>query len=730
MWLVMALQAFEKVLRNTSRQYAKLRRDQNPALVFSDIRPPAVPGVDILLQPIRAEVESVEPAEGKIVLTHDCSFAEDCPIACAGVPLEVIHHSADAIWVSDVSAVEVGAEISQQKFIGTHAELETEFVAAWKQRWMRHGDVPASRWNQIVSFAHQRLPRLQLQWPALTVPDLKQVLRHKKKSTSPGFDGVTLLDLQRMPDTVLQAFCDMFAQSECTGSWPSQLVDGRVISLAKVACPGSPADFRPITVFSLLYRVWSSYHSKQALAALEHALPDTLYGGRPGRYAAQVWTKLLWSIEHSFQHDIDLTGVVADLQKAFNMIPRLVIFEIAGHLGLPGPMLVAWAGALATMQRRFLLRGSLTHGVPSVTGFPEGCGLSCVAMVILDFAFHEWQQGFFPMCTTLSFVDDWQVVCTHSSLLTGAKQCLDRFVEAVDLQLDSRKTYAWSITAEGRQRLRGEGFRVVLAAKNLGAHVQLAKKHTNASLTDRMNSMPALWHRLRLSTSSYRAKVRAILVAAWPRALHAVAATTVSDAAMHTLRSGAMRGLEMDNAGSNAWLQLGMIEHPLLDPCFWSIVQTIRGARDCGDPGHIEQTLFAVAHGELDLPDTCITVTLLTRLQTLGWNVAHGGKLCDEFGRFSLFETSLAEIVLRAQWAWQRVVAEQVSHREGFKHLQYADAADTRAFLKTLPPEDQVLFHKCLNGCHITQDGKSYCQEEGSKLCPHCSCTDSRFHKF
>ena len=57
--LVMALQAFEKVLRNTSRQYAKLRRDQNPALVFSDIRPPAVPGVDILLQPIRAEVESV-----------------------------------------------------------------------------------------------------------------------------------------------------------------------------------------------------------------------------------------------------------------------------------------------------------------------------------------------------------------------------------------------------------------------------------------------------------------------------------------------------------------------------------------------------------------------------------------------------------------------------------------------------------------------------------------------
>ena len=412
--------------------------------------------------------------------------------------MEVIHHEADAIWVGDLTNVQVGQVVTQQKFVGSHAALEDEFVGVWKARWLRHLDVPVSRWNTIVDFVKSRLPRMQFDWPALSVPDLKQILRHKKKTTSPGLDGVSLLDLQRMPDSVLQAFCDMFQHSEKTGTWPSQLVDGRVISLAKVSCPGSPADFRPITVFSLVYRVWSSYHSRKALLALEQFLPDTLYGGRPGRYAAQVWSKLLWSIEHSFQHDVELTGVVADLQKAFNMIPRLVIFEIAGQLGLPGGMLVAWAGALSSMRRRFLLRGSLTAGVPSVTGFPEGCGLSCVAMVLLDFAFHVWQQHFFPLCTALSFVDDWQIVCTHSSLLAGAKQCLDRFVAAVDLQLDPKKTYAWSITDGGRQQLRSEGFRVVLAAKKLGAHVQLAKKHTNATLTDRMNSMPSLWQRLRL----------------------------------------------------------------------------------------------------------------------------------------------------------------------------------------------------------------------------------------
>ena len=136
-------------------------------------------------------------------------------------------------------------------------------------------------------------------------------------------------------------------------------------------------------------------------------------------------------------------------------------------------------------------------------------------------------QHFFPLCTALSYVDDWQVLCPHGSMLSGAKQCLDRFVAAVDLQLDPKKTYAWSITPAGRKLLRDEGFTVVLASKNLGAHAQFSKKHTNATLTDRVHAMTGLWPRLRLSASGYRTKVRALLVAAWLRALHAVAATAV-----------------------------------------------------------------------------------------------------------------------------------------------------------------------------------------------------------
>ena len=384
-----AVRDLEKSLKQRSRQYAKFRRDQNPNLVFTDIKAPMVPGVDVLLQPIRATVADVHVDQGMLVLDRACEFYHDEVISCKGVPLQLIHHEADALWVENAGNIQVGDVISQTHFVGTHSELEKAFLDAWRERWMRHAEVPASRWDAIVNFAHRFMPRATLAWDPMQASDLSQIVQSKKKSTSQGFDGVSLADLTCMPPQVNHAFCQMFEFSEATGQWPSQLVNGKVVSLAKVTCPRSPADFRPITVFSLLYRIWGSYHSRRALALLDKWLPDTLYGSRPGRYAGQVWSKLLWSIEHAFQHSVDLSGMVADLQKAFNMIPRLAVFEIAGHVRIPGNVLVGWAGALSQMTRRFLLRGSLTAGLRSVTGFPEGCGLSCVAMVLVDAAFHK-----------------------------------------------------------------------------------------------------------------------------------------------------------------------------------------------------------------------------------------------------------------------------------------------------------------------------------------------------
>ena len=56
---------------------------------------------------------------------------------------------------------------------------------------------------------------------------------------------------------------------------------------------------------------------------------------------------------------------------------------------------------------------------------------------------------------------------------------------------------------------------------------KISRKHTNGTQTKRLDAMQAMWSRLKLSASPYELKVRAIRTAAWPRGLHAIAATTI-----------------------------------------------------------------------------------------------------------------------------------------------------------------------------------------------------------
>lgn len=308
--------------------------------------------------------------------------------------------------------------------------------------------------------------------------------------------------------------------------------------------------------------------------------------------------------------------------------------------------------------------------------------------------------------------------------------CLTQFIEALDLLLDQKKTFVWSTSSQGRQCLRDQGFTVVDSCRMLGAHVQTTRKHTNATQMVRIHALQSMWPKLKLSASPYELKIRAIRVAAWPKGLHAIASTTVSLQTFSNLRSGAMKGLAADGSGCNAMVHLGMVERPATDLHFWTVLHTLRMVRDCGVPEVVHPALWELARGNQEYATNGISATLLTRLQLLGWHILSPTLVVDDFGSFSLLAICLAELQWRMEWAWVKVVAAHVSHRPGFAALECVDPVRTRQWLAKLPLDDRAAYRKLLNGAHITQDGKHYCQESDSDLCPFCECSDSRFHRF
>eukprot|EP00438_Fugacium_kawagutii_P033866 Skav201111 [mRNA] locus=scaffold185:91068:95178:+ [translate_table: standard] len=255
-------------------------------------------------------------------------------------------------------------------------------------------------------------------------------------------------------------------------------------------------------------------------------------------------------------------------------------------------------------------------------------------------------------------------------------------------------------------------------------------RHSNRTLTDRISSLDALWPKLQFSLSPYVLKSRAIRVAAWPKGLHGVEATTLALQTFVNLRSSAMKGLDAAGPGCNPHVHLGLIEPTMTDPHYWAIEQTIRTVRACGDSSHVRDMLVQLVADRINPPRNSVSHTVLDRLQMLGWTVEANGSISDSMGTFDLFVTSFPEVRLRASLAWQQVVAEAVSHRTCFNGLEWADVGETRAFLAMLDPSDAGAFRKLLNGAEYTGDAAKHWNEHSDSSCKYCGCEDSRYHRF
>ena len=271
------------------------------------------------------------------------------------------------------------------------------------------------------------------------------------------------------------------------------------------------------------------------------------------------------------------------------------------------------------------------------------------------------------MSSAVTFVDDWQLIACDPSRLASLMRILESFADILDLALDLKKTYVWSVSASGRECLHDAGFQAAQNGRNLGAHVQYSRQHANKVLADRMTSLTEWWGRLRRSHARDASKVAASRVAAWPRAMHAIAATKVGENWLQTLRSGAMKGLGMDAAGANSFLHLGAVEQVDTEPGFWSIFHTLRLVRDCGHPEVVKSHVQHIAYWNPLFPGNGITTTLVDRLAKVGWHVDDQSRIVDDFGTFSLLAVCVTELKFRLQWAWHKVIAASVAHRPGLQ---------------------------------------------------------------
>ena len=462
---------------------------------------------------VHATVIGVSDSGTELQLDHSVPQHLPLTVECEGMSTTAQTSAEDIITLDGEWLVQQGASLDVIAHCTTPEHIQEELSEFWKQRWWKDNPPNEAEWTRILEFAMAYLPKGQCQDVPITVEQWTATNQRYGPRAARGPDGLDRLDMKLMPHIFQEELVDILNQCEENCAWPQIWRKGFVHSLAKKDGAVIANEFRPIIIYSMVYRTWSSLRAKTFLAHLKTLAGAHQFGFLPHCEAAELWLMTQAVLEAGMQQKEVYTGFITDLKKAFECLPREPIKWLAFHFGLPRKAVSLWFKFLECTERFFVVQGEISNPMSSNSGYPEGCALSCAGMVIAGIALHQYMRIFAGTTLTLSYVDNIEILAQDLGHLQTAIICLQTWTSMWHLELDQDKSFTWATDAKTRTAATQLGWKTETSAKDLGAQMTYGAKKTISVQKGRIDSLAPLWGRLKRCLAPVWQKIQLVYVA-------------------------------------------------------------------------------------------------------------------------------------------------------------------------------------------------------------------------
>ena len=219
--------------------------------------------------------------------------------------------------------------VQQEQTCAQPEDMHRQLFQAWNVYFQRDpsheiDEVP-DEMCQIVD----RVPRQQLaDLPPISVTDLQTALKNTKIASSRGSDGFSTLDLRKLPTNLLQMLALILQLVEQKGVWPERWTLAKTLCLPKCEEPSSPFDVRPVTVMAKIYRLWGHIRGKQVTQLISANIPPEVAGVCKRVSSDLIALLIATKIEDAHREASPLGGIVLDLMKCYNTVPRGALLRV------------------------------------------------------------------------------------------------------------------------------------------------------------------------------------------------------------------------------------------------------------------------------------------------------------------------------------------------------------------------------------------------------------------
>ncbi|KAJ9442638.1 Retrovirus-related Pol polyprotein from type-2 retrotransposable element R2DM [Diplonema papillatum] len=301
----------------------------------------------------------------------------------------------------------------------------------------------------------------------ITADRLRSIARKKGVQSSCGVDGWRMREVAALPDTILEGFAAVLNEVEETGLWPDGVLDALVTLIPKGE-GDDPLKLRPITVSSVVYRLWASVRLQEVLVWQEQWIHESQHGFRKGHSCDDVVMDIALSIEESLINGTPLHGIALDFAKCFDRVPQGLVLDLVEALGLHERVLAPLRHVYKYLRRRFKYPLGVGDEFKVTNGILQGCPIS---VVLINALLSVLSKALVSRArvSPKSFADDLYLLSRLAKLLQEGIEVTAIFGSLTGLALNEGKCASFSTSEKGpRLEVGGKAVKSVKTVKVLG----------------------------------------------------------------------------------------------------------------------------------------------------------------------------------------------------------------------------------------------------------------------
>lgn len=257
----------------------------------------------------------------------------------------------------------------------------------------------------------------------VTPDEVVEVITHLKNKSSVGFDNISIRVLKSVGSSIAKHLAYLINLSITTGKFPTSLKLATVIPILKKNNPEDIANYRPISILSVISKVIEKLVYKRIYEFLSkfNIISDSQHGFRKGKSTQSAATELFEFIYAQLDKGQKVAGIFFDLSRAFDSIRFDFIENKLYNLGIRGIILEWLKDYLRNRQIIVKVSNTFSKKNPVNLGVPQGSVLGPLIFILF---INDLPQHIHANQISL-FADDTSLAISASTLEELKYRCLE-----------------------------------------------------------------------------------------------------------------------------------------------------------------------------------------------------------------------------------------------------------------------------------------------------------------